>query len=226
MNKYTRRYECDWTVTIYSNKSKSLDKKMEARTAIFNVGENADSVWVADDAMCDYKVYTHKPAAAEGRADVGETLAKNRSKELANGRDRHSGDDADERLWREWLLNWGVNPVCNRYAWKMGVCSGNSRHVFEGMKACREFCKKMGVWFESEPEAYMFYDMGENDEDDDFHGQFADEVRRLREWCKKRGHNWRNYKYTADTVCLVEHERIDTDAWFDAYYDESTYNVI
>ena len=151
--------------------------------------------------------------------------AANKNKELSNGRDTHYHDIDNDALWTEWLLNWGINPVCNRYIYKIGIYNGNSRHAIEQMRACRDFCVKMGVWFEHEAEAYIFYDMGENDDDDGFHSQFADEVRRLREWCKKRGHNWRNYRYSADTECLVKHAHIDTDAWFDAYYDENTYVV-
>lgn len=151
--------------------------------------------------------------------------AANTHKELHNGRDTHYSDASNDALWSEWLLNWGINPVCNRYAWKMGVCSGNSRHIIEGIRACRDFCTKMGVWFKSEAEAYVFYDMGESDDNND-HSQYVEEIRRLREWCKKRGHNWRNYKYSADTECLVEHSHINTGAWFDAYYAEDTYDVI
>lgn len=136
---------------------------------------------------------------------------------------RNNNDD-NTTLWDEWLLNWGINPIASRYIYKIGIYGGTGHHVINDIRACRDFCRKMGVWFTNESEAYVFYDMGgENDSDD--YRQYAEEVRLLREWCKKRGHNWHNYTYSADTECLVEHSHINSDAWFDAYYDETTYIV-
>ena len=159
-----------------------------------------------------------------GYINLYAVYAANKNKSVSG--QNNGQTDADEKLWEEWLLNWGINPVASRYIYKMGLYGGNSRYALNDMRACRDFCRKMGVWFESEPEAYIFYDMGENDDDDSYHAQYAEEVRCLREWCKGKGHHWRNYRYTYDTEVLVDHDHINTDAWFDVYYDEMSYNVI
>lgn len=136
-----------------------------------------------------------------------------------------TANEDDGKLWEEWLLNWGINPVASRYIYKRGLYGGNSRHALNDMKACRDFCRKMGVWFESEAEAYVFYDMGGENDDDDYR-EFADEVKSLRAWCKGKGHHWRNYRYSGNAEVSVGRERINNDAWFDVVYDDSTYVVI
>lgn len=110
-------------------------------------------------------------------------------------------------LFEEWSLNYGFNPLMERYCRKMGIVAGDSRSAMVGMEACRAYCINQGVWFRNDGERVMFFDMFDisilpYDEPEDYM-LYRGEIAYLREWCSHKGKTWRNYRYSEDAVCCL-----------------------
>lgn len=149
----------------------------------------------------------------------------------------------NELLFNEWKLNYGYNPIMERYCRKMGVltrqidldynidCWELGKDAVRDMNACREYCRKQGLWFETEGELYAFFDVfdvellqwGFNRNNVDIEDCLLaiGTIEELRRWCACKGKTWRNFRYNDDVmVCrkkTSKQARISTKPFEDFY---------